>query len=176
MPCSAGAPGTGSTFGNGGKVTGRPTQHATARIQFRPGGKAHGTVRQRIGIAIQRLDLQLQALAFGHCLVADGKQQRRGVIGAGTAIRGVKTMLNVTVGPGAKIEGAAVLENGTILSEAKAPVTVGSGVVARDFIIAEGSSVTDGALLANTYVGQGCKIGKQFSAENCLPILVPWPT
>ena len=92
----------------------------------------------------------------------------RAAIGAGTVIRGVKTMLNVTVGPSAKIEGAAVLENGTILSEAKAPVTVGSGVVARDFIIAEGSSVTDGALLANTYVGQGCKIGKQFSAENCL--------
>ncbi|MFH0939260.1 MAG: DUF4954 family protein [Planctomycetota bacterium] len=92
----------------------------------------------------------------------------RGVIGAGAVVRGVKTMRNVTLGPAAKIEDAAVLENGTILSEVAAPTTVGSGVIAHDFIIAEGSSVTDGAILANTYVGQGVKMGKQFSAENCL--------
>jgi hypothetical protein len=92
----------------------------------------------------------------------------RGSIGAGAVVRGVKTMLNVTVGPVAKVEGAEVLENGTILSEAKAPSVVGSGVVARQFIIAEGASITDGAIIAHCYVGQGTKMGKQFSGENCL--------
>ena len=28
--------------------------------------------------------------------------------------------------------------------------------------------VDGGALLAKTYVGQGCRVGRQFSAENCL--------
>ncbi|HEY3324346.1 MAG TPA: DUF4954 family protein [Planctomycetota bacterium] len=92
----------------------------------------------------------------------------RAQIGSEATIRGVKTMLNVTVGAGARIEDAALLENGTILSEPKAPAIVGSGVTAREFVIAEGSSVTDGAMLKATYVGQGCGIGKQFSAENCL--------
>lgn len=92
----------------------------------------------------------------------------RGSIGAGATLRGVKTMLNVAVGPAAKIEGAEVLENGTILSEAKAPAVIGSGVVARQFVIAEGASITDGAMIAHCYVGQGTKMGKQFSGENCL--------
>jgi len=89
-------------------------------------------------------------------------------IGAGALLRGVQTIRNVMIGPGARIEGAALLENGTILSEVQAPAVVGSSVLAHDFIIAEGSSVTEGAILAHCYVGQGCKIGKQFSAENCL--------
>lgn len=89
-------------------------------------------------------------------------------IGAGAVLRGVQTVRNVTIGPGARIEGAAHLENGTVLSEPQAPAVVGSSVIAHDFILAEGSSVTDGANLAHCYVGQGCKIGKQFSAEHCL--------
>jgi hypothetical protein len=92
----------------------------------------------------------------------------RGRIGAGAELRGVKTIRDVAVGPAARIEGAALLEKGTILSEAQAPAVVGSGVVAREFLIAEGASVTDGALLEKAFIGQGCKIGKQFSAENCV--------
>jgi len=91
-----------------------------------------------------------------------------GTIGSKALIRGVRRIRNVNVGPAAWIEDAAVLENGTILSEPIAPAVVGSGVVAREFMIAEGASVTDGAILAHCYVGQGTKIGKQFSAENCL--------
>jgi hypothetical protein len=89
-------------------------------------------------------------------------------IGAGARIYGAQTIRDVMIGPATTIDGAAVLENGTILSEPQAPAFVGSGVIAREFMIAEGSSVTDGAILAHCYVGQGCKVGKQFSAENCL--------
>jgi hypothetical protein len=91
-----------------------------------------------------------------------------GIIGAKALIRGVHRLRNVNIGPAGWIEDAACLENGTILSEPAAPAVVGSGVVAREFIIAEGASVTDGAILAHCYVGQGTKIGRQFSAENCL--------
>jgi hypothetical protein len=58
--------------------------------------------------------------------------------------------------------------NGTILSEASAPTLVGSNVVAEDFIIAEGTSVTGTVNLKKVYIGQGCRIGNQFSAENSL--------
>ncbi|MGD0094693.1 MAG: DUF4954 family protein, partial [Planctomycetota bacterium] len=95
-------------------------------------------------------------------------QAQAAAIGAGACIRGVQTVRNVAIGPAARIEGAALLENGTILSEPQAPAVVGSSVIAHDFIIAEGASVADGANLAHCYVGQGCRIGKQFSAENCL--------
>jgi len=110
---------------------------------------------------IQRLESMIAAR------VAQAKAQPA-TIGAGALLRGVQTIRNVMVGPGGRIEGAALLENGTILSEPQAPAVVGSAVIARDFILAEGSSVTDGASLAHCFAGQGCKIGKQFSAEHCL--------
>ncbi len=50
----------------------------------------------------------------------------------------------------------------------EAPAQIGSGVEAADFIIAEGSKVTGGAILAKSFVGQGCQIGKQFSSEGSL--------
>ena len=108
---------------------------------------------------------RLLALVAGR--VAKAKAQPA-AIGAGARICGAQTIRNVMIGPAARIEGAAALENGTILSEPQAPAVVGSGVIAREFVIGEGSSVTDGAILAHCYVGQGCRIGKQFSAENCL--------
>ncbi|MCX7804768.1 MAG: DUF4954 family protein, partial [Planctomycetota bacterium] len=92
----------------------------------------------------------------------------RGTVGAGASIRCVPEILNVKFGPGARVLGASALQNGAVLSERGAPTIIGSGVVARDFIIAEGAEVTDGAILSKVYVGQGCRIGKQYSAENSL--------
>ena len=92
----------------------------------------------------------------------------RGVIGAGARVQSVPEMINVHVGPAAIVQAATSLVEGTILSHPEAPTTIGAGVQAKDFIVAEGSQVTGAATLAKTYVGQGCRIGRQFSAENCL--------
>lgn len=89
-------------------------------------------------------------------------------VGAGAIIRNVPHMTDIKIGPGAIVIGAAYLSNGTILSEPEAGTLVGSGVVAKDFIIGEGSTVADHAILDKVFVGQGTKIGKQYSAENCL--------
>jgi len=91
-----------------------------------------------------------------------------GIVGAGSVIRSVPEIINVNIGAAARVIGATLLHNGTILSEAGAPAAVGSGVVARDFIIGEGSTVRDGAILEKCFVGQGVRIGKQYSAENSL--------
>lgn len=92
----------------------------------------------------------------------------RGIVGEGACIRSVKEITDVCIGPGAVVQGANALRNGTILSKKVAPVLVGAGVVAEDFIIAESSHVTDGVSLSETFVGQGCRIGKKYSAEHSL--------
>ncbi|MDC0936154.1 DUF4954 family protein [Pirellulales bacterium] len=92
----------------------------------------------------------------------------RGTIGAGSTICGVTRMVDVSIGEHAVVCGATELENGTILSSPEAPTTVGAAVIAKDFIIAEGTCVDSGAILGSSFVGQSCQIGKQFSAESSL--------
>lgn len=92
----------------------------------------------------------------------------RGKIGAGAHIRTTREVKNVSLGPNARIAGCSSLINGTILSSREAATKVGQDVIAKNFIIAESSEVSEGAILHNTFVGQGCRIGKQFSAENSL--------
>jgi hypothetical protein len=91
-----------------------------------------------------------------------------GEVGAGAVVRSVPEIKDVRIGPAARIVGASLLERGTVLSEPGDPAEVGSGVVARDFVIGEGSRVFGGAMLSRCFVGQGVRIGKQFSAENSL--------
>lgn len=108
---------------------------------------------------------KLRAMAMA---AAGRAKSDRGSIAAGAQVTGVHELVDVNVGPKAVVSGAASLVNGTILSADDAPTTVGAGVVARDFIIGEGSVVDSAAILARSFVGQGCRIGKQFSADNCL--------
>ncbi|MCK4992376.1 MAG: DUF4954 family protein, partial [Bacteroidales bacterium] len=89
-----------------------------------------------------------------------------GSIGTGTVIMNAGTISNVEMGEHVTITGTALLENGTIVSNHHAPVAVGEGVIARNFIIQSGSIVDGGALLENCFVGQGVEVGKQFSGEH----------
>ncbi len=95
-----------------------------------------------------------------------GKKSGTGLIDSHATVTNASIIRNVNIGPYAVIDGAAELEEGTIVSCAEAPAQVGSGVIAREFIILSGSKVDSGALLDGTFVGQGVKIGKQFSSEN----------
>jgi hypothetical protein len=88
-----------------------------------------------------------------------------GHIGRQTKIRSVRRIENVNLGDYAQVQDATSLVNGTILSCSEGPTQIGAGVIAEDFIIAEGSHVSDGAILSKSFVGQACQIGKQFSIE-----------
>ena len=92
----------------------------------------------------------------------------RGQVGSGAHVLLTSTIVDVHIGPNARIHGAASLVNGSILSQPECPTTVGTAVQASDFIVAEGAVVDGSALIHKTYVGQGCRVGRQFSAENCL--------
>jgi hypothetical protein len=99
---------------------------------------------------------------------ADSVKADCGKVAVGARISSVAEIIDVNIGSYATVNNAAALNNGTILSELDAPTKVGAEVIAHDFIIAEGSSVTGGAILCKVFVGQGCQIGKQYSAENSL--------
>lgn len=91
-------------------------------------------------------------------------------IGEGAVVRDCGRLINVSVGPGSKIEGARSLVNGAIINNVQSGKTlayIGSGVDAENFIIEDGI-VDAGAILRNCYVGQGAEVTKGFSAHDSL--------
>jgi len=89
-----------------------------------------------------------------------------GVIGNGSKIREVNTIVNVNIGECAHIRGASMLKEGSIVSKRVAPALIGENVTAENFIVQSGSVIDGGAFISSAFVGQGVKIGKQFSAVN----------
>jgi hypothetical protein len=79
-----------------------------------------------------------------------------------------QTVQNVRIGAYAHLEGVYRLVNGTINSNKDAPTYFGTGVIAEDFIACTGSEVSYGAEVFQTFIGQGCILSKQYSAENSL--------
>lgn len=98
----------------------------------------------------------------------DSARSDRGTVAADARLLHCGPIRDVHIGPCAVVNGASLLEDGTILSCAEHPTVVGDAVQAVHFILAEGAKVTGGALLDRSYVGQASTVGKQFSAENAL--------
>ena len=89
-----------------------------------------------------------------------------GLVGTGAKIFNSRIIKNVKIGPAATIEAASRLENGSINSCPQDPVYIGPGVFAQNFIACSGSKISDGAIVANCFVGQATELTKQYSAEN----------
>jgi hypothetical protein len=94
------------------------------------------------------------------------KRSSVGLIETGARITDSTTIRNVSVGRFTHISGVILLEDGTVGSCPEDPAFLGTGVIARKFIILSGSKIDDGAILDKCFIGQGVKIGKQFSGEN----------
>ena len=91
-----------------------------------------------------------------------------GEIGTDVTIVDTGYIKNVRIGDCCKIEGAARLKNGTINSNAYAPVHIGVNVIGDDFIVSSGSSIEDGVTFSRCFVGQACKLGHNYSATDSL--------
>lgn len=96
------------------------------------------------------------------------QRSEKGVIGRNAVILNCGMIVDVKIGEYSCIEGASKLTNGTIASTQAAPIKVGVNVVAKDFILTSGSLVDEGAVLVRTFVGQGTKISRLFSAHDSL--------
>ena len=92
----------------------------------------------------------------------------RGTIGNNVNISNTRIIENTKIGNGAQICGASRLVNGSVNSTDIAKVVIGDYVIAKDFIISSATKIIDGAIIDKTFVGQGCEMGKQYSAENSL--------
>jgi hypothetical protein len=113
-----------------------------------------------------------------HCLIseledkittyAQSVKSNRGTIGIYSIIRNCRQIKNVRFGPYSQIFGPTRLENGSVNSNEYAPVKLGASIVAENFIVSSGTEISDGVIISNCFIGQGCTLGKQYSAENSL--------
>lgn len=92
----------------------------------------------------------------------------KGTIESNVTIINCGSIKNVKIGENTVIEGTDSLENGSINSVAEAPVIIGDSVIMKNFIVSSGSKVTDGTLVFNCFIGQGCNLTKQYSADSSL--------
>lgn len=102
------------------------------------------------------------------CFYAEKHASCTGSIGSNVKIQNVGTIRNMRIGDYCSIIGASRLNNGSINSNAEAPVHIGHGVVCDDFIVASGSSIDDGATLSRCFIGQACQLGHSYSASDSL--------
>ena len=92
----------------------------------------------------------------------------RGRIGRGTQIMSCQKIKNVRIGEYAHLSGVHRLKNGTINSCKEDRTYIGLGVIGQNLIVSAGAKIDDGAVVYDCFVGQGCVLSKQYSAENSL--------
>ena len=108
---------------------------------------------------------KVEELSAGY---ADSVRSATGSIGNDTRIVNVQYMSCVRVGEYARIEGAAKLVNGSIVSKIEAPTYIGNGVICTDFIVCSDSRIEDGVMMNRCFVGQACRFGHGYSASDSL--------
>ncbi len=106
---------------------------------------------------IARLDEMTRAYAAS-------RRDTLGEVGEDSTLTGVRFVREVRIGKGVRIDGATVLQNGTILDGA----FVGMDVKAYDFILAEGARIDNGVILERCFVGEGSVMDKNFTASDSL--------
>ena len=107
---------------------------------------------------------KVEELSAGY---ADSVRSATGSIGNDTRIVNVQYMSCVRVGEYARIEGAAKLVNGSIVSKKEAPTYIGNGVICTDFIVCSDSRIEDGVrYLLEFEEGDATELGADASARH----------
>ena len=94
--------------------------------------------------------------------------RRVGTIGDYVRIVNTKEVINSHISANCQLNGASKLHDCTLKSNPDASVYIGSGVICKDSVIYDGSSITNNAKLERCFVGEACKITDGFTAENSL--------
>ncbi|MDE6623610.1 MAG: DUF4954 family protein [Alistipes sp.] len=87
-----------------------------------------------------------------------------GEVGRDCRITGARFIREVRIGDGVTVDGASILENGTLCDGAR----IGVDVKAYDFIAAEEARIGNGATVERCFVGESCILEKGFSAAESL--------
>ena len=95
----------------------------------------------------------------------DNKMPDRGRIGNNVKIVNTKEITNCVINDFCEVNGAARLSDCTLLGSAHGSVYIGTGVIAENTIIAEGSSVINSVKIQDCYVGEACQLSNGFTAS-----------
>lgn len=144
----------GSTFGNGTTIS-----------VLNEGGDGNVVIFDGLTAQIAWMMVNFPAVRRLARISADSK---RGIVGAGSRIVGVKEISSVKIGEGCEVRGASRLSNCSILSNDDASTLIGTDVIIENSVVAAGASVLDGAKVDNCFVGESVHVGKGFSAESSL--------
>ncbi len=87
-----------------------------------------------------------------------------GEVGDNCRITAARLIREVRMGNNVTVDGASILENGTLCDGAKA----GVDVKAYDFVMAEAAKVDNGATIERCFVGENCILDKGFTATESL--------
>jgi len=75
---------------------------------------------------------------------------------------------NVIIGQSAELDGVSEMIEGTVNSTKESKTYIGRNVITKHFIISDSTTIDNGVLIDKCFIGQGCQLGKQYSAENSL--------
>ena len=93
------------------------------------------------------------------------KEEQKATVGSCCRIVGVREINNVKIGDSCEIQSASRINNVTIMSSEDAGTFIGNDVILENTVIAQGASVTDGAKVDNSFIGESVHVGKGFSSE-----------
>ncbi len=108
---------------------------------------------------------QIEKMVSGY---SESISSEKGIIGSHSKILNCRSIRNVRIGCYSKIEGSMSLNEGSVNSCKEDPIFIGPGVIMEHFIVCSGSIVTESTLIDKCFIGQGCVLGKHYSAENSL--------
>lgn len=95
---------------------------------------------------------------------AEARRSTMGTVGRDCRIAGCRFLREMRIGDRVRIEGASLLEEGTLCDG----VTVGVDVKASHFIAAEDARIDGGAVLERCFVGECCTLANGFTAVDSL--------
>ncbi len=96
------------------------------------------------------------------------ERPERGLIGNNVKIVNTKDITNTVIVGDCEVNGAARLQECTIMSSRDASVYIGTGVICENSIICDGCSINNSVKMQDCFVGEACQITNGFTAEASL--------
>ena len=96
------------------------------------------------------------------------KTRRFGKIKKYAQIINARLIKNSLIDPYETIENTDEINNTTVISTKECPSYIGTSVILKDSIVLKGAHIVDGTVIKKAFIGEGVKLGRQFSCEDSL--------
>ena len=99
---------------------------------------------------------------------SSSKISKFGLIKKHAKIINARLIKNAPIDPYTTIENTDEINNTTIISTKESPSYIGTSVILKDCIVLKGAHIVDGTVIKKAFIGEGVKLGRQFSCEDSL--------